>query len=202
METPSPNSSSRHDQPLPVNTWTVRTSSGGWHFYYQQPANTSLGNTAGRLGTGIDTRGTGGYVLGAGSRINNTPYTVVHRAPILPLPDWLTSLLSTAPNLPENPHETAHMLARLRTGDRYVDAALQGEAERVLTAQIGSRNHTLNKAAFALGRLVAANRLDETLVLSVLTQAGQNIGLSERECTVTIRSGLQAHTKQSQGRTA
>jgi len=202
VETPSPNSSSRHDQPLPVNTWTVRTSSGGWHFYYQQPANTSLGNTAGRLGTGIDTRGTGGYVLGAGSLINNTPYTVVHRAPILPLPDWLCDLLTTAPNLPKNPHETARMLTQLQTGDRYMDAALQGEAERVLAARVGSRNHTLNKAAFALGRLVAAGRLDETLVLSVLTQTGQNIGLSERKCAVTIRSGLQAHTKQSQGRTA
>lgn len=53
-------------QRLP-RTWTVTTPSGGQHLYYRQPDAAQLGNTAAKLGWRIDTRGHGGYVVGAGS---------------------------------------------------------------------------------------------------------------------------------------
>jgi hypothetical protein len=47
------------DKPFP-DTYTVTTPSGGIHRYYRTPAHLHLGNSAGRLGELIDTRGHGG----------------------------------------------------------------------------------------------------------------------------------------------
>jgi len=46
-------------------TFTVKTASGGLHYYFKQP--NDLGNTAGGLLTDVDTRGVGGYVVAPGS---------------------------------------------------------------------------------------------------------------------------------------
>ena len=46
-------------------TYAVATPSGGWHFYYS--ADTTIPNSAGKLGPKVDVRGDGGYVVGAGS---------------------------------------------------------------------------------------------------------------------------------------
>lgn len=46
-------------------TFTVKTASGGLHYYFKQPA--ELGNTAGGLLKDVDTRGVGGYVVAPGS---------------------------------------------------------------------------------------------------------------------------------------
>lgn len=59
-----------NDQPLPVDTYAVRTASGGMHLYYAAPTAAPLGNSAGRLGWLIDTRARGGYVVAAGSTVN------------------------------------------------------------------------------------------------------------------------------------
>jgi hypothetical protein len=67
---------------------------------------------------------------------------------------------------------------------------LRGELDRVLLAQQGSRNHTLNAAAFALGQLVRAGLLRRQFAHDALTLAGLAIGLPDRECAATIRSGL------------
>ena len=37
-------------QPLPLDTFTVRTRRGGWHLYFTHPAGEQLGNTSGSLG--------------------------------------------------------------------------------------------------------------------------------------------------------
>lgn len=47
--------------PLPA-TYTVRTAHGGLHFYFTWPAE-GVRQTAGALGTGLDTRAAGGYVV-------------------------------------------------------------------------------------------------------------------------------------------
>lgn len=74
--------------PLP-RTFSVRTPTGGLHLYYQGHGP----NTAGRLGPGIDTRGTGGYVVAPGSLINNNAYSIESSAPVLPLPDVFVKAL-------------------------------------------------------------------------------------------------------------
>lgn len=44
------------------------TGGGGMHLYFQAPADLPIGNSAGRLGPGIDVRGSGGYVVAPPSR--------------------------------------------------------------------------------------------------------------------------------------
>lgn len=57
--------------PLPA-TMRVRTPSGGLHLYLT--ADSPVANSQNRLGTGIDIRGEGGYVLGPGSVIDGKRY--------------------------------------------------------------------------------------------------------------------------------
>jgi putative DNA primase/helicase len=52
---------------LPHKTVTARTGSGGWHLYYRLPAGVALGNSAGKLARGVDSRGDGGQVVFPGS---------------------------------------------------------------------------------------------------------------------------------------
>lgn len=66
-------------------TYTVQTKSGGLHYYF-----TGTGrNTAGTIGTGLDSRGEGGFVVSYSE--------VIDPSPIAPLPEWLTEALRPAP---------------------------------------------------------------------------------------------------------
>ena len=76
--------------------------------------------------------------------------------------------------------------------DRYAQAALTAESERVASAPVGTRNDTLNRAAFALGRLVGAGLLDPGDVVRELDAAARRAGLGRAEVRRTIRSGLTA----------
>jgi hypothetical protein len=82
-------------------------------------------------------------------------------------------------------------LAAGKTG-RYVAAAVVGESERVRQAAEGTRNGTLNRAAFRLGQLVGQGLVEEAVVLATLMEAAEISGLGEREANATIRSGLRA----------
>jgi Bifunctional DNA primase/polymerase, N-terminal len=107
-------------------TWTVSTPSGGQHLYYRQPDGTELGNTAGRLGWKIDTRGHGGYVVGAGSVIQGQRYRAdVIRRPAI-LPDWITAALTPPPAPIETPRSTPDP----RDASAYTLAALAGELDK------------------------------------------------------------------------
>lgn len=75
---------------------------------------------------------------------------------------------------------------------RYGEAALRYESKAVRTAREGTRNVTLNRAAFCLGQLVAAGVLSEENVEVELTEAALSAGLGEREIAATFKSGLKA----------
>lgn len=80
-------------------------------------------------------------------------------------------------------------------GRGYAQAALNAELERVQSARNGTRNHTLNRAAFSLGQLVAGGELAEELVVQELATAAELVGLHPAEIMPTIRSGLRAGAK-------
>jgi hypothetical protein len=48
-------------------TWRVHTGGGGLHLYFRNAGNREIRNSAGLIGAGIDVRGVGGFVVGAGS---------------------------------------------------------------------------------------------------------------------------------------
>jgi hypothetical protein len=75
-------------------TLTIRTPSGGLHFYLNHIA--GITNKRGTLPAGIDIRGEGGYVIVPPSE----GYTVEHRAPIADAPEQLLEALRDEPRAP------------------------------------------------------------------------------------------------------
>src|SRR6266545_7472654 len=59
---------------LNSDTLTARTPSGGRHLFYRVPSGRETRNTTSTLGDGLDTRGYHGFVVGAGSTIDDRAY--------------------------------------------------------------------------------------------------------------------------------
>jgi hypothetical protein len=170
-------------------TWTVDTPSGGRHLYYQAPAGRELRNTAGRIGWRIDTRAAGGFVVAAGSIVDGRRYQLVDDTSPAELPGWLLAVA-------EPPAPPAPRLSRPASRARgYVETSLANEVRRVLAAGDGTRNDTLNTAAWALGRLVAQGVVPRHVVESALQGAGEATGLAATEVTATVRSALDARLR-------
>lgn len=74
----------------------------------------------------------------------------------------------------------------------YAAAALAAEAELVRSAPPGTRNRTLNRAAFSLGQLVGMGTLDRSVVEAELAAAARDSGLPEGEVASTLQSGIEA----------
>jgi hypothetical protein len=161
----------------------VRTGGGGWHLWFRP---LGYGNRVGLL-PGLDWRGLGGYVVAPPSRhASGADYRWLHRPgdDLPPGPAALRALIE-GPAVPPLRRTIAHP-------DRYARAALAAEADRVATAPVGTRNDTLNRAAFALGRLVGAGMLGMGEVTRELDAAARQSGLGRTEIRRTIRSGLTA----------
>ncbi|GAA0255773.1 bifunctional DNA primase/polymerase [Cryptosporangium japonicum] len=180
----------RAGAPLPYDTYTVATPSGGRHLYFQHPDGPELRNTAKRLGWLIDTRAHGGYVVAAGSVLDGRPYTVALEHPVELLPTWLVQPL--VPNV-AGPVERPKIVVSVDRGDRraaYLASAIRHEADLVANAPTGRRNHVLFTAAVALGQLVAGGALSADMVTEALDQAANDAGLGSVEARHTIASGL------------
>lgn len=174
-------------------TATAVTGGGGAHLYYLAPSH-ELRNTAGALPgvpgrlPGIDLRAAGGYVIAPPSRhASGRPYWWVKSPPfVAAAPSWLVarqrqSDWPCAPvGFPSNGTRT------------YGRAALEEELADLRVAPVGTRNHSLNKAAFVLGQLVAGGELDLDVVVNALFDAALDLGLSEAESRRTIESGVDA----------
>lgn len=191
----------RHRQPWPGGTFTVATPSCGAHLYFTAPPGPRLRNTAGRLGWLIDTRATGGYVIGPDSIIGGHRYEVTNDEPPAPLPAWIVSLL-TEPDTPPPAAGPPHPGPGGAPGTGYALAALRGEIGRVLAARPSTRNNTLNEAAFALGQLAAADMLPAELARDALAEAARAAGLPADEAARTITSGLGAGARHPRGSAA
>jgi len=178
----------------PGGTYVVDTPSGGCHLYFSYlsvAGDKRVRNSAGAVGPHIDVRADGGYVVGAGSRIGGHAYTARGRRGPAPLPAWLAELVRDAYEPPAVP------APRVPAGDRaqgraYAMAALRAETELVAAARPGTRNVTLNRAAFSLGQLVAAGLIPPIPVITALIDAARYAGLPEEEAVRTVRSAMEA----------
>lgn len=178
--------------PLPP-TCEQRTGSGGRQLLFAHP-DRPVGNRAGVL-AGIDVRGEGGYVVvppslhATGNRYAWTSRT----APAAP-PDWLLAIIE--PRI-DRPQPTVLHTPTMPTPDgsrrhRYAAAALQSELGGLAAAVEGTRNATLNRAAFSLGQLVGAGLLDHDEVAAHLERVAEGLGLGPIEIRRTVASGLVA----------
>ncbi len=169
---------------------TVRTGSGGRHLYFRHPGDTVRNDTGRRLGSGVDVRGDGGYVISPPSHhASGKQYVVAARGDQLPdLPEWLLTLVRPAEVQPRS----SALLDRARSASAWAGAAVEGELGRLGSAREGARNDTLNRVAFKLGQLVGAGALSEAEIERLLVDQAVTIGLGEREAVGTVRSGLRA----------
>jgi P4 family phage/plasmid primase-like protien len=151
-----------------VDTYTVRTQSGGLHYYYRMPAE-PLANTAGKLGKHIDTRGNG-YVVSPGSVVQGNTYTVVDDSPVADLPRWVIDAVRK-PTRPVTPPKTATSLYLTAAPASDVqDRVRQLSTELADTAE-GSRNDTAARIAFMVGGYVGAGQIDITTATGILLDA-------------------------------
>jgi hypothetical protein len=79
-------------------TYTQKTPSGGFHYVYNAP--TRIKNSVSVLGAGIDTRGMGGYIVGAGSLIEGVVYETLIDKPVVDAPAWLLEKCQAAKDKP------------------------------------------------------------------------------------------------------
>jgi hypothetical protein len=189
--------------PLP-DTWTVTTGrvEGGEHLYYKVPDGLYVKSTASKIGEKIDIRGTRGQAVLPPTVHRSGKVYQWHYAgkpceipdpaeiPLLPEP-WTQALIDTD-NAYFPGQRTPAPPPRPFTGNlgEYAWKALEAETRLVAQAPDGTRNDTLNRAAFSLGQLVAGGELDTGTVESELLAAALSAGLPEGKSRATIKSGM------------
>lgn len=175
-------------------TLTGLTGGGGLHLMYRC-IDEELGNSAGRLPgldgdlPGIDLRANGGYVVAPPSTHASGGYYswLDPAAETVAAPTWLKQPARTyvAPDVTG--------IAQFDgDGTPYGLAVLRDELDRLRAAQIGTRNHQLNRSAFVLAQLVAGGELLEGPARSALLGVALAIGLEEAESRQTIDSAFDA----------
>jgi hypothetical protein len=180
----------QHGERYPGGTYIVDTPSGGCHLYFSAAGGAQARNSAGAVGPHIDVRADGGYVVGAGSRIGGRAYAARGGRTPAPLPAWLSRLVAEPPApAPAVPAQWVPA-GDPAQGREYAMAALRAETTRVAAAVPGTRNDTLNRAAFSLGQLVTAGLLPPLPVITSLIDAAMHAGLPEDEAIRTVRSGM------------
>lgn len=178
-------------------TYTIKTGKG-YHLYFKWADGMAITNSHQCPIPKIDVRGNGGYVVAEGStHANGHIYHCIDETDCVPAPADLLALL-WPPKPVRNPTPPAAGTAPKKIKSRkpgrydaYVDTALNNILEEFgRTTQ--NRNHALNRAAFACGKLIAAEWacLDRTRCELALETTARNIGLEEREIAKSIKSGI------------
>ena len=158
----------------------------GRHYLFRA---TGIRNAAGIM-PGVDVRGEGGYVV----------------APPGDGREWIISPEDCQPaempqalaDLCQQPGESVSSRQQMSADSQqnvsngYGGAALADELAKLGMAQVGTRNHTLNRAAFKLGQLIPGGYIDESSVQAALLAMAVGIGLPDAEARASIRSGLYA----------
>jgi hypothetical protein len=166
------------------DTLTVRTASGGYHLYFEA-GDHGLANTKGALAKNIDTRGTGGYVVGWGSTVivgeAFRSYKIVHEAGFEPIPPWLAGLCKTLRR--ETDAKAAVARARVQWELKYltpgeVQKRIDGYVDELASQPEGGRNHLLYKTACRFGELAAAGHIDEDTARNLCEVACERNGLA------------------------
>jgi hypothetical protein len=175
------------------------TPNGGAHFVLALPKDSPPIKTSTRIrGRKVDVRGQGrAYIVTEPSITPQGRYRWVRPlvSPdrlVVASPELLAFL--TQPEKAPAPKAAPRTAAPLE-GDRsrrYALSALQKEHDAVASAANGSRNYTLNRAAFSLGQLIGAGLLERDEVEEALRAAAETCGLGHQETEATLKSGLEA----------
>ena len=178
-------------------TATASTPSGGRHLYFRLSADDpEIRCSQSRIGPGIDVIGEGGGIIAPPSRLRNGGrYRWIACQPPAVAPPWLVTLALPPPAAPRTVpparlSATAGDEATRRTA--YVAAAIAAELRALESAVAGTRNASLNRAAFSVGSFVAAGVVTEGWAIDMLADRALAIGLTPIETARTIRSAFAA----------
>ncbi|WP_060902764.1 bifunctional DNA primase/polymerase [Streptomyces europaeiscabiei] len=172
-----------HGFDIPQTT-TICTPTGGFHLWLAAPEGVTVPNSVGRLGPGIDVRGTGGYVAGPGSTGRTGEYTFHPKLGYVdpqPVPEQLLKLM-----LPPAPIDRPQR--RITPTSDSVGRTLDGLVRVVLTAPPNTRNSRLFWAACKAWDHVRDGHLAAGDVEAELIGAATQVGLSEGEARRTVAS--------------
>jgi hypothetical protein len=165
---------------FPADTCTVRTPSGGAHYYYHNRGNVQLKNSPLVPGW-IDIRANGGahggYVLAPGSTLETGNYEVITRAAIMDAPDWLITLCE-----PKKYEQASIPESEYRQPTNHAGLAMV-----VRHAQEGNRNNAIHWAACVM----AKDGVPESeAILEITAAASSHIGngMAEYEIERTVKS--------------
>ncbi|WP_331448022.1 bifunctional DNA primase/polymerase [Streptomyces xanthochromogenes] len=172
----------QHSFSIPQTT-TICTPSGGFHLWLSIPAGYVVPNSAGRLGPGIDVRGTGGYLVGPGSTGQAGEYALhpkLGEVAVQPVPEQLLKLMLPPPVVrPQRQFEHTAQTA---------SKALDGLVRVVLNAPEGTRNDRLYWAATKAWAHVDDGHIAAATAEAALISAATSVGLSAAEAYRTIVS--------------
>lgn len=157
---------------------THATRSGGKHLLFAP--HDKIKCSAGKLCRGVDTRGTGGYIIWWPA----CGLEVLHRDVLAPAPDWIVEALNPKPR----PIMTSGI--GLRAASSICTASIRGALNALANAKEGERNHMLYWTACRMGEAVRSGAITEAQALGLLTPIGRQVGLSDREIAVTSRNGI------------
>jgi hypothetical protein len=178
--------------PLPP-TLTVITGrgDGGRHRYYGIPEGVHVPTVTNGLGDGLDVKGEKGFVCWPPSQHASGGFYDLDRTQpmaIAPLPeDLLTDL--ARPATPVAP-DWAMLALNQSSPMRFAERSLAIQCEKLAGARPSGRNTALNKAAFAMGQLIALDLLHPGDVVEELVRAACRSGLKPGEIPGTVRSGI------------
>jgi hypothetical protein len=134
-------------------TLRSRTGSGGEHIIFEHVP--GVGNSAGKLGAGLDIRGDGGLIIAPPSRHETgRHYGWINDEPVLPAPGWLAGML-----VKEREVQPSRQTA--------ATVAAPPEKWRALFAD-GAAEGGRNDAVVALTGHLLSRRLDPFLVLDIV----------------------------------
>jgi P4 family phage/plasmid primase-like protien len=151
------------------DTFTVRTPTGGLHYYFEAPEGVRLANTAGKLGKGIDTRSSG-YAVAPPSVTTAGEYMVTNWSVgrLEPAPRWLVAKIL------ERRTEVARPFVPVVPG---VSASASSVLARVknFAAELADCGDGANDLAMRLavraGNYVGAGQIERAVAESVLIGA-------------------------------
>jgi hypothetical protein len=165
-------------------TRTVRTRSGGWHYYFSLPDDRDL---RGKLGPGVDIKKPGrGYVLVPPTE----GYRYVRGGRPAPAPEWLLDELTMARRDVGSFSKPKYF--KVAGGTPYGLAAFKQKCEQMRECSEGGRRATLNTCAFVLATLCAGGELDGDKALDGLLEAAMDAGLTESQAVAAMKSGWAA----------
>lgn len=181
-------------------TATAKTAGGGEHRYFKYAAGV---RNRGKLGDGLDVRGSGGYVIAPGSVTDDgKEYTWIDYdgegvPPLADAPSWLLDLVLPPVTASQQMGEYNYQAGE---NEAYVEKAVEAELELLAGTHQGGRGEQVNKSAFSLGTLVGAGALSRSEAEAGLFSAAYANGVvgkdGEREIRAKIKRGLDAGIRQ------